>query len=145
MEDDKKIKGNESELNHLFKETLDGLRDDLIEADENVQLYLEAILNDSGGKELYGSLYNDALKIKGSSRDRFLKFLALIKDRVNKKEDQAFRTKETTGSEFAINHGDLNELVFKINNSKGENVVPYIEPKIEDDGEDGDGEFDEED
>lgn len=128
MAEDKKIKGNEDELNSLFKETLDGLRDDLNEADENVQLYLQAILNDPGGKELYGSLYNDALKIKGSSRDRFLKFLSLIKDRVGKKEDMALKTKETTGSEFAVDHAELNDLVSKIRQSEGEDAKPFIEP-----------------
>lgn len=130
MAEDKKIKGNEDELNSLFKETLDGLRDDLTEADENVQLYLQAILNDPGGKELYGSLYNDALKIKGSSRDRFLKFLGLIKDRVGKKEDMALKKKEETGSEFAVDHGELNTWVERIKQqAEGENVKPFIEPK----------------
>lgn len=90
----KKIKGTEEELHDLFKETLDGLRDDLQETDENVQVYLNAILNDPGGKELYGSLYNDALKIKGQARDRTLKFLALYKDRVSKKEEMALKTTE---------------------------------------------------
>lgn len=123
-----KIKGTEEELHSLFRETLDGLRDDLIETDENVQLYFDAILNDSGGKELYGSLYNDALKIKGSARDRTLKFLALYKDRVNKKEDMALKANEKTGSEFAIDHSDLNELVGKIKLSAGEDVKPYIKP-----------------
>ncbi|MEO6304888.1 MAG: hypothetical protein ABIP51_17135 [Bacteroidia bacterium] len=132
--EDKKIKGNEDELHGLFRETLDGLRDDLIETDENVQLYLDAIQNDPGGKELYGSLYNDALKIKGSARDRTLKFLALYKDRVSKKEDMALKSNERTGSEFSIDHSDLNDLVgkiklTKIEDVKGQNVIPFIEPK----------------
>jgi hypothetical protein len=126
---DKKIKGDEDELHSLFKETLDGLRDDLAETDENVQLYLEAIQNDPGGKELYGSLYNDALKIKGSARDRTLKFLALYKDRVAKKEDMALKANDKTGSEFSIDHSDLNELVGKIKASQGEDVKPFIEPE----------------
>lgn len=121
------IEGKESELNSLFKETLDGLRDDLIETDENVQLYLTAIQNDPGGKEMYGSFYNDALKIKGSARDRFLKFLALIKDRVAKKEDMALKTKVDEDAEFSFNPADLNNIVNKIKNSQGEGVVPHIE------------------
>lgn len=129
MGEKQEIKGEESELNLLFKETLDGLRDDLIETDENVQLYLEAIRNDPGGKELYGSLYNDSLKIKGSARDRFLKFLALIKDRVSKKEDLEFKKKENEGDGFGFDHhSSLNEIVQNIKVSKNENIKPDITP-----------------
>lgn len=121
------ITGNESELNNLFKEVLDGLRDDLLESQENVDMYLDSIKNDPGGKELYGSLYNDSLKIKGMSRDRQLKFLNMFKDRVSKKEMMSIAKKETTGNEFALDHGNLNDWVQKIKNQQYENAKPEID------------------
>jgi hypothetical protein len=121
MEITQQINATEEELNFLFKETLDGLRDDLTEANENVSLYLGAIEKDPGGKELYGTLYNDSLRIKGAARDRFLKFLALIKDRVSKKEDAAAKNKNTDDTSFSFNHVDLNSFVAKLKNKEAEN------------------------
>jgi len=77
---------DEVELNSLIKELLDGCRDDLSEAESNMQIYLEEIQSNKDGKQLYGVLYNDALKIKGSARDRQLKLLNMFKDRVTTKE-----------------------------------------------------------
>jgi len=77
---------DEVELNSLIKELLDGCRDDLSEAEANMQVYLEEIQSSKDGKQLYGVLYNDALKIKGSARDRQLKLLNMFKDRVTTKE-----------------------------------------------------------
>lgn len=77
---------DEQELNSLIKELLDGCRDDLSESEANMQIYLEEILASKDGKQLYGPLYNDALKIKGQARDRQLKLLNMFKDRVTTKE-----------------------------------------------------------
>jgi len=82
------INVEEDQLNSLFKEILDGVRDDINEAQENVDLLHEKI-NDktlAASFELYEAWYNDALKVKGSARDRQLKFLNLFKDRVSTKE-----------------------------------------------------------
>lgn len=111
MENEIKIEGTEKELNELFKESLDGLRDDITEAAENVKIFYEAINNDAGGKDLYWSQYNDALKIKGAARDRFLKYISLLKDRVGKKEDAASKASDKTGNAFEFNHSDLNDAV----------------------------------
>jgi hypothetical protein len=126
------IIGNEQELNGLFKELLDGIRDDIEEANLNVQMYLDAIQHDPGGKELYGSLYNEALKIKGSTRERQLKFVTVFGGRVGKKEDNAIKTKENTGSEFAWDHGQLNDFVSELKEKAtdtGENAIPFIPPQ----------------
>lgn len=81
------LTGSEQELNKLFKELLDGCRDDLEEAKINVEQFLEEVVsNGSMGKERFGNFYNDALRIKGDARDRQLKLLNMFKDRVSTKE-----------------------------------------------------------
>jgi len=80
------INTDEVQLNNLFKEVLDGLRDDVEEAKENVERYLSRITTDPQTLDLYGPLLNTALSIKGSARDKQLKFLNTFKDRVTKKE-----------------------------------------------------------
>ena len=122
-----KINATENELNDLFREALDGVRDDLIESSENSSIYLEAIENDPGGKELYGPLYNDALKIKGAARLRQLSFLNMFKDRVSKKEVLASQQKEKTGSEANFTHGDMNDLVAQLKNRSNESEIVSLE------------------
>lgn len=113
-----KLQNNDEELTDLFAEALNGLRNDIEETNENVQIYYTALHNDSGGKELYGQSYNEALKIKGQARDRFLKFLALMKDRVTKKEDLASRDKgKGDDDDLAINHKDLNQMLSEYDNA----------------------------
>jgi len=82
------INTNEGELNLLFRELLEGCRDDLAEATQNVNMFFDAIQDKktSGGIEMYAQYYNDALKIKGSARDKQLKLLNMFKDRVSTKE-----------------------------------------------------------
>lgn len=80
------ISAGEDQLNNLFKEVLDGLRDDIEEAKDNVLQYIERIEKDPQSIDLYGSLLNQALSVKGSVRDKQLKFLNTFKDRVTKKE-----------------------------------------------------------
>ena len=80
------IDPNDKQLNDLFKELLDGLRDDMAEANENVLMYQKSIEEDDMGKEMWGQLLNAALTIKGSARDKQLKFLNMFKERVTRKE-----------------------------------------------------------
>lgn len=93
------IKVEESQLNSLFKEILDGVRDDINEAQSNCERLLAKIQDPAvtAGLELYGTSYNDALKVKGSARDRQLKFLGLFKDRVSTKEKNDFEQKVKEG------------------------------------------------
>lgn len=77
---------NDERLNELFDDIIDGLKEDLAEATQNVELYKGEIINTQTGKELYGNLYNDALRIKGQARDRVLKAVNLIKERIKVKE-----------------------------------------------------------
>lgn len=82
------IEVEEGQLNSLFKEILDGVRDDINEAQENVNALYEK-LNDpksSAGFEIWGDAYHESLRVKGSARERQLKFLSLFKDRVSTKE-----------------------------------------------------------
>src|SRR4051812_40132033 len=101
------IVAEEPELNKLFQEVLSGIRDDINEAQQNVEMYLDAIINSTGGKELYGNLYNDALKIKGQARDKQLKFIDMFKDRVTKKEIINANVKKESDAPF--DHSQLNK------------------------------------
>lgn len=106
------LTASEQELNRLFKEILDGVRDDIIESQQNVEMYFEAITNETGGKELYGTLYNEALKIKGSSRDRQLKFLNMFKDRVSVKEKLALVDQAKKDIEAGtFSHSEMNKFI----------------------------------
>lgn len=121
------IVANESELNQLFQESLSGLRDDLNEAQSNVDMYFEAInnLSTTGGKEMYGTLYNDALKIKGQARDRQLKFIDMFKDRVTKKEIINANVKKD--NEIQYDHSQLNKMIDEVNQGKKyESAKPII-------------------
>lgn len=131
-EQNKKITGgivaDEPELNKLFQEALSGIRDDINEAQQNVDQYFDAMLNTTGGKELWGTLYNDALKIKGTARDKQLKFLDMFKDRVTKKEIINANVKKESDAPF--DHSELNKIVDEINQGKKyENMKPIIEGK----------------
>lgn len=109
------IQTNEEQLNDLFKEVLDGLRDDLVEAQENVKTYQDVIVNTpNSGIEVYGAALNQALSVKGSARDRQLKFLNTFKDRVTKKEavDLAKSLKDMSNSSGGgMDHAAMNKLI----------------------------------
>jgi hypothetical protein len=123
------IVADEPELNALFQEALSGIRDDINEAQQNVELYLDAILNSTGGKEMYGPLYNDALKIKGSARDKQLKFLDMFKDRVTKKEIINANVKKESDAPF--DHSELNKVLEEMSQGrKYESVKPIITQPI---------------
>lgn len=94
------IEYNDEKLNRLFDEMLEGLKEDLAEVSQNVELYKSEVINNSTGKDAYGSLYNDALRIKGATRDRMLKAITIIKDRIKIKEI-VVKTSETGGPEMS--------------------------------------------
>lgn len=117
------INTDELELNKLFKELLDGVRDDITEATENVEIYHTAIENDTGsGKEIYGPAYNDALKIKGLARARQLSFLGMFKDRVSVKEKNTLvieaKNAATAGATQGIDHSSFNKAFEEYNNAE---------------------------
>lgn len=138
MEERKKIAvltASEAELNDLFKETLDSVRDDIVEAQENADMYLDAINEiKTGGKELYGTLYNEALKIKGLAQERRLKFLNMFKDRVTKKE-QIDLASSGIKQEVEINHQELNKLLQEIKVSSKINLVKNELEIVDEDNE----------
>lgn len=119
------IDPNEFFLNGLFKECLDGIRDDLIEAQNNSDLYYEKIQLDAQmGPELWANHYNQALTIKGSARDRQLKFLNMFKERVTKKESikvlEDAKNKNPSGASF--NHTEFNNMMEQLE-KKGINPI----------------------
>lgn len=80
-------KGLEILLNKILK----ACEDDITETEQNIAFYKTEVINTPLGKEQYGVLLGDALKIKGQARDRYIKCINLFKDRVKMKEvlDQA--------------------------------------------------------
>lgn len=133
------IDPTELHLNKLFKEVLDGLRDDIYESQQNVDMYAESIAVE-GGKDLYGSLYNDALRIKGSARDRQLKFLNTFKERVATKEqiDLKKELKQQEKQAGTGNNGpsiaDMNKVIEEMSKSgKLANIELNFDEEDEDD------------
>lgn len=105
------IDPNESELNKLFKEILDGIRDDILEAQGNVDMYLEIVEKDQDGKSLFGTLYNDSLKIKGAARARQLQFINTFKERVAKKEQAQQAEKQSGQGNNNFDHAAVNQMM----------------------------------
>ncbi len=82
----KKVKVSDDGLEELINDLYNSCLDDVEEANLNVNLYKTEVLNNTLGKESYGTLLSDALKIKGAARDRIIKVVNLVKDRVKSKE-----------------------------------------------------------
>jgi hypothetical protein len=108
----RKIDANEVQLNDLFKEVLDGLRDDISEAQNNIEDYKKMVTAaGDGGFEVWGSLLNQALT---------LKFLNTFKDRVTKKEAVALAQelkKKDDGVVQGIDHAAMNKVLEDLKNS----------------------------
>lgn len=146
------IVAEEPELNKLFQEVLSGIRDDINEAQQNVEMYLDAIVNSPGGKEMYGTLYNEALKIKALARGKQLDFINMFKDRVTKKEVISAASKKET-SDMVFDHSQLNRMLDEVHQGKQfenvkpliSNVSPTIQPPINEDREMDDIEYSERD
>jgi len=96
------LKIDEQTLELLINELLEDLKADTQEASENVAFYKKELIVDFG-IERVGQIYNDALKIKGSTRDRMLKAIVLIRDRLKAKEmaNKDGKTKEWTAEELS--------------------------------------------
>ena len=106
------INTNEQQLNDLFKEVLDGLRDDIIEAQENVKQYQDIIGDDLLQLNTFGTVLNQALTVKGSARDRCLKFLNTFKDRVTKKEAvELAKEMNNKQNNSGFNHSEMNDII----------------------------------
>lgn len=113
---------SEEQLNTLFKEVLDGLRDDIEEAKENVLRYQEKIEIDPQTLDLYGQLLNSALTIKGSARDKQLKFLNTFKDRVTKKEAIDASKNDNKSDSMSIDISAMNEVIENMKKNKTVNM-----------------------
>lgn len=86
-----KIKPDDESFTNLMQSVLGFLYDDLKEAEENVKRYEKLVTGDNENEmnlSIYGPMLNDALKIKASVRDKTIKMLATLKDRVRTKEAQ---------------------------------------------------------
>lgn len=87
------IKIDDANFEQLIVQALNDVEIDMKEVDANIDLYKVAVSSGTFGLEQYGELYNEALKLKGTLRDRFLKILTLMKDRIKTKEAYAMAKK----------------------------------------------------
>jgi hypothetical protein len=78
---------NDEYLEELFTSAIEGLNNDLKEAEENIDLYHEKLINTPTGIDQFGTIHNDSLRIKGLVRERQLKLLLLIKDKIQKQTE----------------------------------------------------------
>lgn len=109
------VKVNDDGLEELINDLYNSCLEDIEEANLNVNLYKTEVLNNPLGKESFGTLLSDALKIKGTARDRIIKVVNLVKDRVKSKE---FLDK-------SINEDDMSP----------ENIVKGLDAYLSDDDE----------
>lgn len=73
-------------LELLLNKILKACEEDIEETEQNIAFYKAEVINNPLGKENYGIMLGDALKIKGQARDRYIKCVNLFKDRVKMKE-----------------------------------------------------------
>lgn len=96
---------------------LDSIDEDYDEAKLNVDAYFEMIDGDDDMRAVYGNLYHEAIKIKASVRERSLKVLNLLKERIAKLENDELKkdkgdAKNDNGGMF--NHKEFSEQVKKL-------------------------------
>lgn len=82
----KKYKIDDEGLEDLLNSILLGCEEDIKETEENIGFYKQEILNNKNSKDMYGHLLHEALRLKGDARDRAIKAINLVKDRVKAKE-----------------------------------------------------------
>jgi hypothetical protein len=70
----------------LLTRILESCEEDIAETEQNIAFYKAEVMNNPLGREQYGVMLNDALKIKGQARDRYIKIINIFKDRVKVKE-----------------------------------------------------------
>jgi hypothetical protein len=114
-----KIELSADGLKNILQETLDGLNEDLEEAQFNIERYKNKIIktaSDVGDNDLaiYGNMFNDSLKIKGSIRDKFLKIANLLKDKSDKEDSGSSKYDNKTVA-------DLASRVLRLQKEKEEN------------------------
>jgi hypothetical protein len=80
------VQVSSSGLETLLNKILEACEADIEETEQNIAFYKSQVMNDVNGKEMYGTYLNDALKIKGQARDRYIKIINIWKDRVKVKE-----------------------------------------------------------
>lgn len=109
-----KIIPDDENFTKLLQQTLNGLYEDLKEAENNCKRY-EAMLTNPATADmnlaLYGPLLNDSLKIKATVKDKIIKILGTLKDRVRVKEQQ----KADGHTDTEITEADYAEMLKKIN------------------------------
>jgi len=115
MIDINNITPSDETFTSLFRETLAGLYEDLREAETNCKRY-EKMLEDNSTLDLnlsvYGPLLNDSLKIKAAVKDKIIKVLANLKDRVRTKEQQRADGKQDKGYSES-DYADMVEEILK--------------------------------
>lgn len=89
-------------LEELLHDALRELQEDLSEVTIHTAEILQKIKDPSrkNGIEAYAHLYQEALKVKGSARERYLKLINMIKDRVRVKE--VIKQTKDKGSMWAL-------------------------------------------
>lgn len=126
----KELNKLQNKLNEIIDDLIDGAKEDLVEAEHNISVLYEMIEGDDDQRMLYGSMYHDALKIKGQVRTRNMQIATLLKDRISKIESDELKKskeKELEGQdEIIIDHRSIGET-FKTSKKSGELKMQMIE------------------
>lgn len=114
------IKPDDENFTMLLKMTLNGLYDDLKEAEKNCKRYEDMLSSNDTNAEMnlsiYGPLLNDSLKIKAAVKDKIIKVLGNLKDRVRTKEQQ----KADGKVDAEMTEQDYAEILEKLNDKMKE-------------------------
>jgi len=133
MEKPKKgLNATDDILSSLFLELYEGTSNDLLESQKNVDAIQTLMDKDNtNGRQIYGEMFNNSLKIKGDARDKQLKLLNMFKERVNTKEKLELVKKDKNESLGPLmDPGDMIKMIEEAEESLkiDEKVVITSEP-----------------
>lgn len=83
-QEDLEVNGKGLEV--LLNRVINACEEDIEETEQNIAFYKGEVINSPLGRQEFGIMLGDALKIKGQARDRYIKCINLFKDRVKMKE-----------------------------------------------------------
>lgn len=110
---DENIGADSDSLEKLLKSAYDSYQEDVAEANSLIKTYKDAMdSNPQLGIEMYGHFLAEAIKLKGSARERLLKIVNLLSNRVRAKE---FMTK---GQPDMFAFGSPEQMLAYIENMK---------------------------
>lgn len=108
--EDKNISMDSNGLEGLLQKSLDEATSDVKEAQDHVNEIAKLMKDGEGTNKLqrYSIMYQEALKVKGIARDRYIKLVRMIQDRIRLKE---IATQAKGGTPWLISPETIQEFL----------------------------------